>query len=1052
MKFQYTIQKYQTDAVEAVVKVFDGQGKHKSASYLRDVGVFDYTHNQTTIEGYDEVDQYSDIGYKNADVDIKNDDLLNNIQNIQKDNNIQISSDLVKDLGSCSLDIDMETGTGKTYVYIKTIFELNKHYGWSKYIVVVPSIAIREGVRKSFETTSDHFMEHYGKRARFFVYNSSQLHELDDFSSNNGINVMIINSQAFNASFDEEKNIEGKKGDAAARIIFTPRDTFGSRRPIDVIAANKPIIILDEPQKLGGDKTQEALKKFNPLFSLNYSATHKNKHNMVYVLDALEAFNQKLVKKIQVKGFEIQNLLGTNGYLYLHDIVLSHNAPPKAKFEFEKKLASGMIKKETKNFDVGDNLFIASNEMEQYKDYVISEINPSYGTVTFTNGIVVFSGNNIGDITEKDLRRIQIRETIRSHFEKEERLFNQGIKTLSLFFIDEVAKYRMYGENGEELPGEYASIFEEEYRAILNEYLTLEDSDYQRYLKSTCSEPSLVHNGYFSIDKKSKHFVDDVDNNGKAKKLNKKSDISDDTSAYDLILKNKEALLSFEEPTRFIFSHSALREGWDNPNIFQICTLKSSASKTTKRQEVGRGLRLCVDQTGSRMDYSSCGESFYKINLLTVIASDSYKSFVKDLQSDIKDELYERPSKATKEYFSGKMVSIGVEKHKITIEEAGQIEFYLIHNQYVDIDRNITDKYREDVRNESLVPLPTGLAEMSEDIHKLVQAIFDEKILNEMISNAHEPKIMTNPLNDNFKKKEFINLWNCINHKYAYRVEFQSEELIKNAIDSINKKLFVSELKYVTTTGEQKDAMDQYEIERGDTFDTKKTKTEKLEHVAASTVKYDLVGKIAKGTVLTRKTVAAILSGIEPKKQYMFKANPEEFISNVIQLINEQKATMVIDCISYNTADGTYDSSIFTANSHSQESSKAFKATKHIQDYVFTDGIAENSVEKRFAKDLDNAEEVCVYAKLPSGPRGYQIPTPVGNYSPDWAIAFNEGLVKHVFFIAETKGTMDSLNLRAIEKAKIDCARKLFENISTGNVKYEVVKDYQTLWDIIHNE
>lgn len=620
MKFNFKIQQYQTDAVDAVINVFNGQGFHDKTNYIRDLGNKNQTDAQMTINTPDEeFDVINDIGYKNELVELSDEQLLQNIHTLQSQNNIKLSPSLVKDLGRCSLDIEMETGTGKTYVYIKTMFELNKKYGWSKFIVVVPSIAIREGVKKSFEVTTDHFMEYYGKKARFFIYNSSNLNQLDNFSSNSGINVMIINTQAFATSLKEG----GRSKES--RIIYSKRDEFASRRPIDVIKANRPILILDEPQKMGGDVTQKALKNFNPLFSLNYSATHAKHHNLVYVLDALDAFNKKLVKKIEVKGFEVKNLRGTDSYLYLEQIVLSPKKPPMAKIELEIGYNTS-INRETRILGVDDNLYYVSQEMEQYKGYTISEINPLYGTVTFTNGKVIKTGDVVGDISENDMRRIQIRETILSHFEKEEKLFDKGIKCLSLFFIDEVAKYRQYDENGDEVLGEYGKIFEQEYISVLNDYVTLLDTPYQRYLKFICSDATKVHTGYFSIDKKG-HAIDS--------KLKRGSEFSDDISAYDLILKNKERLLSFDEPTRFIFSHSALREGWDNPNVFQICTLKHSDSNTAKRQEVGRGLRLCVNQNGNRMDAESCGESVHDINTLTVIASESYKTFVTDLQSDI---------------------------------------------------------------------------------------------------------------------------------------------------------------------------------------------------------------------------------------------------------------------------------------------------------------------------------------------------------------------------------------------------------------------------------
>jgi len=607
LKFNFKIQGYQTDAVESTVGIFNGQPHYDRTSYIRDLGKTTPQPAQIQLSMIDEYGEQIDIenetGFKNDNIDLSDEQILRNIREMQTLNNIKLSDDIAKHLGRCSLDIEMETGTGKTYVYIKTMFELNKRYGWSKFIVVVPSIAIREGVKKSFEMTVDHFMEHYGKKARFFIYNSSNLNQLDNFSSSNGINVMIINTQAFASSLKED----GKSKES--RIIYSKRDEFGSRRPIDVISANRPIIILDEPQKMGGEVTQKALKSFNPLFCLNYSATHKDHHNLVYVLDALDAYNKRLVKKIEVKGFEVKNFRGTDQYLYLENIVLSSKKPPMARLEFEIAYNKS-INRETRLLGVGDNLYYLSNEMEQYQGYTISEIDPIGGTVTFTNGEVIAKGDIVGDISEKDMRRIQIRETIISHFKKEETLFNKGIKTLSLFFIDEVAKYRQYDEDGNEQLGEYGQMFEQEYISVLNDYINLFDTPYQQYLKGI--EVADTHKGYFSIDKKTGHSVDSD--------LKRGAEFSDDISAYDLILKNKEQLLSFEEPTRFIFSHSALREGWDNPNVFQICTLKHSDNATAKRQEVGRGMRLCVDKEGNRMDAETCGATVHSINMLTVIA------------------------------------------------------------------------------------------------------------------------------------------------------------------------------------------------------------------------------------------------------------------------------------------------------------------------------------------------------------------------------------------------------------------------------------------------
>lgn len=1031
MKFNFKIQQYQTDAVDAVISVFNGQPYLENRRYIRDLGRKSTAAFQTTLDSED-YNPYDDTGYRNAAVELTETQILKNIQNVQNKSNIKTSTKLENSLGACSLDIEMETGTGKTYVYIKTIFELNQKYGWSKFIIVVPSIAIREGVKKSFEITADHFMEYYHKKVRFFIYSSTNLTELDKFAASGKINVMIINTQAFASSLKENGNSK------ESRIIYSERDEFGSRKPIDVISATHPILILDEPQKMGGTITQKALKNFHPLFTLNYSATHTIHHNTVYVLDALDAFNHRLVKKIEVKGFEVKNLLGTGSYLYLEQIILSPKHPPKAKIELEVSRSSG-IKRETHILSIGDDLYYTSQHLEQYKGYIISDINPIQGTVTFTNGQTIYTGDITGDISEQNIRKIQIRETILSHFEKEKNLYEKGIKTLSLFFIDEVAKYRQYDDNGNEILGEYGKIFETEYARILEEYITtLDNSPYYQYLTSTCKNPSAVHNGYFSIDKKTGRSI-----NSSVKRGN---EFSDDTSAYDLILKKKEQLLSFEEPTRFIFSHSALREGWDNPNIFQICTLKHSDSQTAKRQEVGRGLRLCVDIHGNRMDAEYLGETVHDINLLTVIASESYKEFVAGLQSDIKSVLSDRPSKADSDYFKGKYINVNGTLQLIDKKTADDIEYYLIKNDYIDRNRKVTDKYRADKETGTLAPLPQELLSITDGVHTLIQAVYDDTILDNMFSDGHETKIRENPINENFAKREFQELWKRINHKYAYTVEFDSNELIQKAAEAINQKLSVGTLTYLTTTAQQKSDITASDIKCGTSFDKEKTRRETLLNTEVSQVKYDLIGKIADGTILTRKTISAILQKLTDDKFAMFKNNPEEFISKVIQLIKEQKATMIVEHITYNQIEGEYDCGIFTADKNTQSFEMAFKAKKAIQDYIFTDGFAENSVERRFAEELDAAEEVCVYVKLP---RSFHIPTPVGNYSPDWAIAFHTGTVKHIFFIAETKGSMNSMNLKPIEDIKIKCAKKLFNEMSTSKVKYHEVDSYQTLLKVM---
>lgn len=1025
MKLQFKIQQYQADAVESTVEIFNGQPNQGLLDYKMDQGkvyVIDYGRR---IEQTDFVYSENDIGYKNGEIVLSEDELLKNIHQIQTQNNIHLSNEVIKRLGACQLDIEMETGTGKTYVYIKTMFELNKRYCWTKFIVVVPSIAIREGVKKSFDITQDHFMELYGKKARYFVYNSDNLNQIDTFSQSADISVMIINTQAFNTSMKE-----GAKN-KYARIIYDPRDEFGSRKPIDVIAANRPIIILDEPQKMGGAATQTALARFNPLFTLNYSATHRETHNPVYVLDALDAYNQKLVKKIEVVGFELRNLKGTESYIYFDSVVLSKNEPPMVRMEIDVQSKSGNIKRAYKNVGEGDDLYYLSGEMEQYRGYMLTEIDPLRGKAIFGNGVTLNVKDIQGNITADHKARIQIRETIKAHFRKESALFKRGIKCLSLFFVDEVANYRQYDEDGNQLLGRYGEIFEQEYMAELNNNQNMFDPDYMSYLGSISAH--ATHAGYFSIDKKG-HAINSA--------LKRGSDQSDDISAYDLILKNKERLLSLDEPVRFIFSHSALREGWDNPNVFQICSLRQSNSVSQKRQEVGRGLRLCVDRYGVRQDNDALLEEVHKVNRLTVIASEGYATFVADLQHDIRQDLYDRPTKADVDFFTGKLVTCDDgAKYTITKNDAQEIYFHLRMKGYITKDGEVTETFRKACAEETLLPLADELLPMSNSVMKLVQSIYDPSVLKGMIDDGSKTTTPDNKLNGNFMKKEFQELWRRINHKYAYTVSFDSEELIEKAVGAINKELEVTQLSYVVTRGEQKDNATLDDMKHGDMMCQKESATEKLKTNIVSNVRYDLLGKISSATRLTRKTVATILSKIRPQKFDMYKANPEEFIRKVTRLILEQKATITVEHISYNRLEGKFDSDIFTQEKHGTID-RAFEGKKSIVDYVFTDSEG----EREFVGKIDTAKEVAVYAKLP---KGFHIPTPVGNYSPDWAIAFQEGEVKHIYFVAETKGSMSSMDLREIEKGKIACAEKLFAQISTSNVKYGKVDSFETLMDIV---
>jgi len=1019
MKLKFKTQAYQSAAVQAVVDCFKGQppASAEAITYRIDPG--------QTKKGTE--DLFSDSGFKNADLALTDLALLDNIQQVQRGQNLPVSDTLVKNkVARVNLDVEMETGTGKTYCYIKTIFELNRRYGWSKFIIVVPSIAIREGVAKSLEITAEHFLETYQKKARFFIYNSKQLHHLASFSSDAGINVMVINVQAFNA-----------KGKDNLRI-YDVLDDFQSRRPIDVISANRPILILDEPQKMEGAQTLKSLEEFKALMVLRYSATHKTTHNKIHRLDALDAYNQKLVKKIAVRGIAVKGLAGTAGYLYLQSIEISSKKPPEARVEFEQKLAGGNIKRVVKKLSKGDNLFSDgfSNGLDQYRDgFVVSDINANTDTLSFTNGLQLTVGDATGDVTEAALRRIQLREAIKAHFDKEQALFQQGVKVLTLYFIDEVAKYRDYSQPDEK--GEYARIFEEEYNLYLNEMLDLDETPYVKYLKGITAEQT--HSGYFSIDKKTKRDVDpDIEKRGE------NAGLSNDVEAYDLILKNKERLLSLDEPVRFIFSHSALREGWDNPNVFVICALKHSDNTISRRQEVGRGLRLSVNQHGDRMDHPAI---VHDVNVLTVVASESYKDFVAALQKDISDSLSARPKVADEAFFTGKVLKTATGDVEVTPQLAKQIYKYLLKNDYTDDADRITGTYHDAKKAEALAELPPELKPYAAQVYQLIDSVFSASQLPE-IGDDRRPK--KNPLNANFDKQEFKALWNRINRKAAYSVSFEEAELVQKAVAVLNDKdagLRVTPLQYTIQRGEQAEAVTYDGIKSGEAFKLKATETEVNRLSAHSAVKYDLIGKLAEGTQLTRRTIAEILKGMNVAVFAQFKTNPESFIAEAIRLINEQKATVIIEHLAYDPVEDKFDLDIFTAGLTKQDFSKAGdKLQRHIYDYVLTD----SNIERQFVKELDTSNEVVVYAKLP---RGFLIPTPVGDYNPDWAISFKEGAVKHVYFVAETKGSMSSMELREIEKTKIKCARKFFDDINEKfapeQVKYDVVDSFGKLMELV---
>lgn len=1014
MKLQFKHQKFQADAAKAVVDVFAGQ-PYLTPTYMMDKGSGFIQQTITEEEDF--------TGWSNQKIvpELSDRLILEHIQKIQRDNQIKPSSSLE---GRYNLTIEMETGVGKTYTYIKTMYELNKHYGWCKFIVVVPSIAIREGVYKSFQVTQEHFAEEYGKKIRFFIYKSTQLTEIDRFASDNSINVMIINSQAFNA--------KGKD----ARRIYMKLDEFRSRRPIDIIAKTNPILIIDEPQSVEGKQTKENLKQFNPLMTLRYSATHKSDsiYNMIYRLDAMEAYNKRLVKKIAVKGITESGSTATESYIYLESINLS-KAAPTATIQFDMKGATG-IRKITRTVSEGYNLYDNSGQLEEYKQgFVVSRIDGRDDSVEFINGIKIYAGDVIGKVSEDQIRRIQIRETILSHIQRERELFYKGIKVLSLFFIDEVAKYKQYDVAGQPMNGSYADIFEEEYTDIVDnlQHTLFDEEEYFKYLNSIPAEKT--HAGYFSIDKKGR-MIDS--------KVARKETTTDDVDAYDLIMKNKELLLDRnpkKSPVRFIFSHSALREGWDNPNVFQICTLKQSNSDVRKRQEVGRGLRLCVNQDGERMDTNALGNDVHNVNVLTVIASESYDSFAKGLQNEIAEAVADRPKAVTAELFIGKVIKDEKGNEQVVDDDTGRaIYFDLIVNGYIDKKGVLTEKYYEDKANGEL-KVAEEVADSAASVIEIIDSIYDSRAMQP--ENARSNNVELEVDENKLAMPEFKALWAKINSKSVYVVDFDTDELIRKSIDSLDRKLSVSKIYFKVETGAIEQIKSKDDLVSGTAFIKEESDSYGNIIAASSNVKYDLIGKLVDETGLTRKAVIQILQGIQPTTFNQFKDNPEEFIIKAASLINDEKATAIIEHITYDVMDDKYGTDVFTDPTiKGRLGVNAMKAKKHLYDHI----VYDSTNEQAFATELDTNTNVAVYVKLPDG---FYISTPVGHYNPDWAIAFYEGTVKHIYFVAETKGSMNSMQLRLIEDAKIHCAREHFKAISNGEVIYDVVDSYKTLLDMV---
>ena len=994
-QLHYKKQKFQQDAVAAVCDVFEGE--------LGEVSQYILGKEKNSLKDFTGGDK-NIYAFKNEAIGLSNDLLLDNLQKVQKRNGFrgdEVASSISKD--NLNLTIEMETGTGKTYTYINTIFELNKKYNWTKFIIVVPSIAIREGVYKSFEDMEQHFLNEYGKKINYFIFNSQKINDVMSFARDDGINVMIINNQAFNK---KESN-----------TIHNSDNEYGVA-PIEYIQTTNPIMIIDEPQTVEGakssNKTRLTLSEFKPLFTLRYSATHREIYNMIYKLDAVDAFNQKLVKRVEVQGIEIKGTTATHGYLFVENIIVSNKAP-RVRIEIDKP----NFKKETRIMEEGDNIYEKYSKLEQYKGWIIDKIDAINNLVqirTNDGDKTFYAGTIYGEPDTNYKRRIQIRETIKSHLKKEVLNFEKGIKTISLFFIDRVDKYRQYDEDGNVINGEYAKIFIEEYEQIVK-YFVEEYPNLKDYLNQEATE---AHSGYFSIDKKSNQLKDPkLSGRGKEKSCN-------DVDAFDLIMKDKKRLLDLKNPVRFIFSHSALKEGWDNPNVFQICILRDNDSTVIKkRQEVGRGLRLCVNQNGDRIDQSVEDLDANKINILTVIANESYESFAKDLQEEFSSNLRNRPIKFTVDFLKTQKL----DNKPITSELASKIHNDFVAKGYLTIDDEFTDKYKDELEK-GTIELHESLQSHVNEINDLAKTIIDNKV---QISNGNKAKITAKLKRENFDHPEFEKLWNYINSKSYYTVDFNTEELINNSITRINNSLTVSSVYVESIKKILKDKIENNEIEFEDEDDG--ITTDKIKSYISKTIKFDLISSLVDKTRLTKNTIVNILTKIDLDKFELFKENPEEFIRNITELIIEEKAKLIIKNISYHKTKEKISKEIFDKELDIDPKRYIETPFKYIYDKLEYDSV---DPEKYIGEWADSFDKLLVFAKIPR--KRFNISTPLNeNFSPDWLMVFEQSKVLHAYCVFESKGSHKDLEKRGVENIKIECAKKHFEAISDDKIIFNVV-------------
>lgn len=975
--------KYQEEAVASIVDLFRGQTPIQSnftvSPYGGRVGIFDSEH-----------------GVSNK-LELDSEEILKNLQEVQLRNGLPQTETISP--SEYNFSIEMETGTGKTYVYLRTILELHMNYGFTKFIIVVPSIAIKEGVYKTLQITEEHFKSLYANTIyEYFIYDSSKLEQVRNFAVNDNVQIMVINIDAFRRSFTDITK------ESKANIIHRPNDKLNGMKPIELIRETHPFVIIDEPQSVDTTpKAKEAIRSLNPLCIFRYSATHIEKHNLVYKLDAVDAFNLGLVKQIEVAGFESRDY-HNKAYLKLLS-VNNKNSPITARIELDSVNKKGQIRRKKVTVRAGDDLFEKSGGRDVYEGYIVNEIYCEKGQeyVDFTSKPDVLRiGEVVGDIDDLAIKEQQIRKTIEEHLDKELVLNKKGIKVLSLFFIDRVANYRYYDEDGNAQKGIYAKLFEKHYKDLIRRpkyhslFKDIDKIDVQ-------TEAEKVHGGYFSVDRKG--VIKDTSGNT----------IADDDT-YNLIMKDKERLLSLNTKLRFIFSHSALREGWDNPNVFQICTLNETHSEIKKRQEIGRGLRLCVKQDGERQ-YGN------DINILTVMANESYEEFALNLQKEYEEDSGIKFGVIESHSFA----NISIRQPDGSYLPLGQpsserIYQFFEEKGYVNREGKIQNELKLALKNNKL-ELPEEYEENREAIVALCYKLSSGLKIRD---NRDKKTIQLNK--KVYLSPEFKELWDKIKYKTMYSVNFDTEELIEKCIREMRRSLLVSSPRLVYTKAS-------IEISEGGIQTLEKGRTAIVAQNTKETLP-DIITYLQNKTNLTRKTIVEILVG--SKTLHLFKKNPQKYMEETLQIISTQMRLMIVDGIKYTKIgdDEYYAQELFKTEELTGYLSKnMLKSEKSIYEYVVYD--SEN--EESFAMNFENNESIKLYAKLPDW---FKISTPLGSYNPDWAVLVDKDGEEKLYLVLETKGNLLFEALRPIEYAKIRCSEEHFKALES-DVVFETADSFE---------